>query len=269
MAIPDWTRCAAGELTPSGSPAVFRSSAHAWFALRLVYLADVADIDPPKVAETEQLYAQRWQRFVQHGHDMVALAAAIGVGDLDRATAVWATVEQREVDHAFSTTICEREPYPKRMLQMVAHRHFGFGNVAAVAHELRDPLRKADNQTVWEAAGGVCQSCRTVTISQRQYKALRITMPAHPDLFDLALVYTQTNRKVAPLWSNRVLIAAKGVADHIVPWSQGGRTTADNLANACAGCNYSRNDSSLDVIGVARYLVDGATGATQETHVSG
>jgi hypothetical protein len=66
------------------------------------------------------------------------------------------------------------------------------------------------------------------------------------------------------------------VADHITPWSQGGvgdarklvssdaartrsfraastggPTTPDNLANACAGCSYSRADTSFDVARVA------------------
>ena len=82
---------------------------------------------------------------------------------------------------------------------------------------------------------------------------LEVAGRANADLFDLEPSYTQTNGKEAPIWSSRVLIAAKGVADHIVPWSHTGRTHPANLANVCAGCNYSRSDTSLDTVRVAAY----------------
>ena len=252
-AIPEWTRCLPGASTPSGLAAVFRSSAHAWFALRLVYLADVAHVDGAVLAETERSYSERWKRFVRHGDDMVALAAAVDAGDLGAAAAVWASVDQVEVDDAFSTSICEREPYPKTNLAMVAHRHFAFHNSKEVFAERRDPKRAPDNQAAWEAAGGTCQSCGTATVSERQYKRIGNTLRSQPDLFDLTPEYRQTNGKMASLWSNRVLIAAKGVADHVIAWSQGGRTEAMNLANVCSACKYSRGDASLDLIGVATY----------------
>ena len=107
----------------------------------------------------------------------------------------------------------------------------------------------------------MCQSCGTVTISQHQHDELRKKLRAHPDRSDLTPTYVQHNGNVTPLWSNRVLIAAKGVADHVNAWSQGGRTAHDNLANVCAGCNYSRSDSSLDSVGIARYS------AAADTHV--
>ena len=251
--IPEWTRCAPGALTPGGLPAVFASSAHAWFALRLVYLADVAGEDAATVRARGALYAKQWARFVRHGDEMVALASAVDVGDLGTAAALWAAVDQREVDNAFTTTICEREPYPRTGLAVIACRSFGLDQQNLVPRELRDPKRAPDNQAAWDAGGGRCQSCGTATISQRQYRRLRTTLRIRPDLFDLTPMYSQASGRGAPLWSNRVLIAAKGVADHVVAWSQGGRTEPANLANVCAGCNYSRGDTSLDVVGVAAY----------------
>ena len=57
----------------------------------------------------------------------------------------------------------------------------------------------------------------------------------------------------APLWSRRILIAAKGVADHIVPWSHGGPSHIDNLVNVCAACNYSRGTVLHDTVRAAAY----------------
>jgi hypothetical protein len=243
-------------VTPGGLPAVFASSAHAWFALRIVYLADVAHVGSAAIEAKERLYAQRWARFVRHGDDMVRLASAVDAGDLATAAELWAAVSQFEVDDAFSTVICEREPYPSEMLAVVACRHFALHNSNVVPRELRDPKRAPDNQAAWDTAGGRCQSCGTATVSERQYKRLRSTLRSHPELFDLTPQYRQVSGTMAPLWSNRVLIAAKGVADHVVAWSEGGRTEPTNLANVCAGCNYSRGDSSLDVVGVAAYRIE-------------
>lgn len=254
-AIPEWTRCAPGALTPSGLPATFRSSVHAWIALRLVYLADVDHAGPAKVAATERLYAARLTRFGRHCEEMVALAAAVDAGDIATSAALWAAVHQVEVDTAFSTVICERERHPgkKKSLASAAYEHFGLHDPVSVASELRDPRRVPGSQAAWVASGGMCQSCGTVTVADLQHKRLAKTFRANPDLFDLTPTYVQTNGVPAPLWLNRVLIAAKGVGDHVVAWSRGGRTDTANVANVCAGCNYSRNDSSLDRTGVAAY----------------
>ena len=63
-AIPDWTRAGENARTPAGLPAVFRSSSHAWMALRLVYLADVAHIPPHEVALKTQYYRWAWERYI-------------------------------------------------------------------------------------------------------------------------------------------------------------------------------------------------------------
>lgn len=249
-----WTRARDGTMTPSGQPAIFRSSPHAWIALRLVYLADVAGTSADVVAQTEERYRRSWDTFVRHGAVMQSLTALIDT-NLDAAVALWNAVDQHAVDAAFSTVICEREPFPRTNLATVALSHFGLDALRPEHVEVLDrKLTSTDNEFAWALSpGGACRSCATPTISQRQHDRIKRTLRSHPDVFDLAPSYRQTNGRDAPLWSNRILIAAKGVADHVVPWSHGGRTSPDNLANVCAACNYSRSNTSLDVIRIAAY----------------
>ena len=46
------------------------------------------------------------------------------------------------------------------------------------------------------------------------------------------------------------LLGLVAVADHVVPWSRGGRSEAANLVTACGACNYGRNNWTLDEVGV-------------------
>lgn len=253
-AIPDWTRAAPGALTPSGERAVFRSSPHAWVALRLVYLAEVARVPEDKLAATERRYRTAWHRYVRHGAVMSTVASLIEQ-NIEAAAAVWNAIDQMAVNVAYTTMGGEKEPFPKINLSTVAGNHFGLVTVRPDTAVERDrKLRPSDHQAAWEAApGGVCQSSGTPTVSQRHYDQLKRVLPAHPDLFDLSPTYRQTTGRNAPLWRERVALPAKGVADHVIPWAHGGRTAPHNLVNVCAACNYSRNDTSLDVIRVAAY----------------
>ena len=38
------------------------------------------------------------------------------------------------------------------------------------------------------------------------------------------------------------------VADHVVPWNLGGRTSLDNLVSSCATCNYGKDGYTLEEI---------------------
>lgn len=256
--VPGWTRAPEGSLTSDGQPATFRSSTHAWFAIRLVYLAEVAGLDEEVVLATRGKYERAWNRYVRHGHDMQRLVA-LASGPLEIAADLWNGLKQAEIDEAFSTAICEREPHPadghgRRInLASVAERCYGLRQDHPPLGRPRDrKLRKSDSQAAWEAAeGGRCLACDTPTISQLQYDALRKVLRSGSHLFDLTPTYRQRNGVEAPLWSQRVLIAAKGVADHVIPWSHGGRTSAENLANVCAACNYSRGDGLLHAFRVA------------------
>lgn len=259
--IPEWTAAPAGASTPGGRPALFRSSAHAWFGLRLVFLRDVAGLGPDDWAKKSVSYRRAWKRYVHHGWNMQQLVAMLDA-DIDVAARFWNTIEQEDVDTAFSAALCERERLdraagfgPKVLLATHVARHYRLGGAATAERHARNrPLSAADNESAWRAAaGGLCRSCGTPTISQRQYKRLRTTIRDHADLFDTAPTYTQTNGVQASLWSGRVLIAAKGVADHVVPRSLGGKTGAANLMNVCAACNYSRSNVPLDALGVMSY----------------
>jgi len=223
-------------------------------ALRVAYLAEVAGTSAAEVKETENRYHRSWQRFARHGAVMQSLAALINT-NLEAASALWNAIDQPAVDAAFSTVICEREPFPRVNLATLAQRHFGLDPVRPDRTDPLDrKLNSVDNEAAWALSlGGACRSCATPTISQRQHDRIKRTLRANPDVFDLTPSYRQTNSRDAPLWSNRILIASKGVADHVVPWSHGGRTSPDNLANVCAACNYSRSNTSLDDVLIAAY----------------
>jgi 5-methylcytosine-specific restriction endonuclease McrA len=47
-----------------------------------------------------------------------------------------------------------------------------------------------------------------------------------------------------------VVLAFRANADHVVPWTLGGRTDLDNLVSACWGCNFGKSNYTLDQIGV-------------------
>ena len=251
--IPDWTRASDGTTTPGGLQAVFRSSMHAWIALRLVYLGAVAERPPHEVAERATRYQHAYQLYEQHGRNMQAVV--VNLDDLPTAAALWNSIDQVAVNDAYTTLICEREPFPKNNLATVALAHFGLGPPASAEADGRDRKSNAkDNEAAWQdSPGGLCRSCGTPTISQNQHDRLRTLLAAHQDLFDTSPTYRQKSGAEAPLWSERILNAAKGVADHIVAWSALGRTTNDNLANVCPGCNYSRNNSDLDTVRVAAF----------------
>jgi hypothetical protein len=40
------------------------------------------------------------------------------------------------------------------------------------------------------------------------------------------------------------------VADHVIPWNQGGRTDLSNLVSSCATCNYGKDGNTIEQIGI-------------------
>lgn len=223
-------------------------------ALRLVYLADIVRAPVDVVTGTEERYHRSWNTYVRHGAAMQSLAALITT-NFNASVTLWNAIDQPEVDAAFSTVICEREPFPRTNLATLAMRQFELDPARPEEPAVLDrKLTSADNEAAWVLSpGGACRSCATPTISQRQHDQIKRTLRTNQQVFDLLPSYHQTNGREAPLWSSRVLIAAKGVADHVLPWAHGGRTCPDNLANVCAACNYSRSSTSLDVVRVATY----------------
>jgi hypothetical protein len=208
-AIPDWTRAGENVRTPSGLPAVFQSSSHAWIGLRLVYLGEVKRESSDSVALKAQYYRWAWERYVRHGSDMQRLVAAIDT-DPGAAAAIWNSINQVELDEAYSAVICERESVGSANLATVALRHFQLNSDAPTGRIAKDrALSDGDNQKVWQISmAGACRSCGTPTISQRSYDHLRKLLAANSDRFNLEPSYKQTNGKTAPLWSNRVPMSA-------------------------------------------------------------
>lgn len=273
--IPEWTRADVGALTHSGKPAKYRSSPHAWFALRLMYLEEVKKVSPDTLAATEDLYRRSWDRFVRLGAEIQQMVADID--SLTDAATIWNRIDQYDTDDACSRAIGEREGVdqydiddprdtflvkskrsPKTNLATMARNHYRLAPLAIPGTKPDRKLTDRDNEAAWQLSpGGTCRGCGTLTISQRQYARLRDLLPANPNLFNLAPTYERTKkdrtRETVPLWSNRILIASKGVADHITARSHGGLTSPENLANVCYACNYSRGNSSLDDVGVAAY----------------
>ena len=40
------------------------------------------------------------------------------------------------------------------------------------------------------------------------------------------------------------------VADHVIPWSKGGRTNLENLVSSCATCNYGKAGYTIEQLGI-------------------
>lgn len=246
-------RALPGQLTPDGRPALFRSSPHALMAMRMLYLEQVEQAGDISLEERSLRYRHGWARFVQNCHDMRAVVEMLEMGDTAGAAARWNALDQVEANRAFRIVLGEREFAGARTLATAAWRHFGLTR-SPVARDQRDrALRPADHDGAWSRSpGGVCRGCGTPTISHAQRKTLHSALKDAQFGFDTTKTYVQHHGKIGTLWE-QLTIAARGVAEHVVPWSQGGPTSVANLTNACAGCNYARSDISLDEAGIAAY----------------
>ena len=254
-AIPEWTRASQGAVTFAGTPAVFRSNVHAFVGLRLVHLTEVEQMADDWVNAKMQNYKRRFDQYSSFLNTMVRVVAE---KDVETTAAMWNEIDQVEANEAFTCVLCEREPYPKERgmnLATRAQNYYGLNSSALDTVQIRDRrVVGRDHQLAWEASpSGRCRSCGNPTISQVDHDRLRRMIKTNQDLFNVKPEYQNTLDVMKPLWASRILIGAKGVADHIVPWSKGGTTTPENLANVCAGCNYSRNDASLNLLRVAAY----------------
>jgi hypothetical protein len=52
------------------------------------------------------------------------------------------------------------------------------------------------------------------------------------------------------LTTHGIIHLAWPVADHVVPWNQGGRTDLSNLVSSCATCNYGKDGNTIEQIGI-------------------
>ncbi|MGH9270385.1 MAG: HNH endonuclease [Ilumatobacteraceae bacterium] len=208
---------------------------------------------PEELAVAEARYRVGWERHVAHGVTMQAVVAALNAGD-GAAALRWNAIDQQAVDAAFRSTIGEREKVGGVNVGWLAWKRYGLvadPSYTAPRERRARAARPTDHNAAWLRAGGVCSGCGTLTISDAQRTRLHHAM-RRSALFDLEKTYAQYHGKVAPLW-REVTIAAKGVAEHIVPRSQGGRTDVSNLTNCCSACNYGRSDTSLTAARIAAY----------------
>lgn len=214
-------------------------------------------------------YTEAWDTYVEHGERMQSVVQLLERGDLHASADAWRRVDQKKVDCAYRAVIGEREEYREGMsLLQQARKHFGLlppPPIPGDAPVVRDRrIRPSDSNEAWgRSTAGLCTGCGTTTISHSQRAKLHAAFRRHGDLFGPFPTRDQRNGAKVACWP-QVTIAAKGVAEHINPWSQGGATNAGNLTNACAACNYSRGDTSMDLAGVAAYA-GSHTGSGEKT----
>ena len=254
-AIPSSWLADEGQRTPNGGPATFRSVPHAGMGIRLSYRHVILSESDDRVRQEADRYQSSWDQIVRHCAVIRQIVDLIDI-DLVAAGMLWNAIDQPAVDSALRVVILEREPHEGRNLATHAWREFRIGPAPFhpdVEFELTRRGTGADNNAAWgRAPYGTCNGCGMLTVSDSQRSKLHRTMEKHPDLFDLSPTYEQANGKAAPLW-NIMTIIAKGVAEHVVPRSRGGATDTSNLTNCCSCCNYTRGDTSLDLMGAPAY----------------
>ena len=265
-ALPAAWRAQRGQLTPNGNAAVLRSNAHAAMAIRLLYLDHSGEGSAERLSELRHRYESAWETYQAHGLRMQAIVTLHECGEIGRAAADWNQVDQHVVDDSYRTVIGEREEHHKGV-SLLHHARRYFGVLAPPAGPDEAPrrdrrLRPSDSTAAWlRSPGGLCRGCGTPTISHAQRSRLHASFKK-TGLFDLEPSYAQHHGVRSALWP-QVTIAGKGAAEHVIPWSLGGLTSIGNLTNACAACNYSRGNTSMDAMGVAAYdRLDAQSNAT-------
>lgn len=106
---------------------------------------------------------------------------------------------------------------------------------------LRDPLRspKQLQCAVFERDGYHCRYCGNRLIDQTFMKQF-VT-----DLRSDSFTKGTTN-----LTSHGIIHLTWPVADHVIPWNKGGRTSLDNLVASCAPCNYGKAGYTIEQLGI-------------------
>jgi len=255
--IPDNWRAASDAATPEGHAAQFRSAAHAIMAARVHYLRCNPDLAAEPVDHVIIRYEDAWTVFTDHCQNVVTVVAHVEHGDLVAAANVWNSIDQPKVNKAFTSVLGEAEPLSDRGRVSRNLSHFACKAFLPTSPVVKVPLdRKVtakDGNDAWDRAGGHCLSCRTVTNRTSKHQKLRRLFRSNSDGFNLAPTYVNTKGAEVPLWSERILIAAKGTPDHVVAASRGGLATPDNLVNVCAACQFARGNWTLDDLSIPTY----------------
>ena len=126
-----------------------------------------------------------------------------------------------------------------------AHRfrreHFHPGPITAIPPEQRDrpyPSKSLERE-IYDRDLGRCLYCGVEVILVDDQK--RLWALVGDDLFAMG----RTN-----LTRSGAMIATRATADHVVPRSQGGKTTPDNLVTACWPCQFGKAEFSPSQLGL-------------------
>jgi 5-methylcytosine-specific restriction endonuclease McrA len=112
--------------------------------------------------------------------------------------------------------------------------------------EHRDPVRspsKLQNQ-VFERDNYTCRYCGIQLVSQDFLKK-----------FMKCLDYNQFQKGRTNIEQHAIVHFMWPVADHVIPWNLGGRTSLDNLVTACATCNYGKDGYTLEELQITNPLL--------------
>lgn len=255
--IPDEWRAPNDALTPGGRLAQFRSAAHAVMAVRIHYLNTHPRIDAEPVRNVTERYENAWEHFIAHCHNVVTVAEHVDSDNIAAAADAWNHIDQPGIDDAFAIVMGQREPHiapnGRRVNLSTLACEVYLPSSAAEKKPLDRRLNDKDRNEAWDRAKGRCVSCGVPTTRTSQHQRLFRVFRAHSDLFDLTPTYINTNGDERPLWSERILIAAKGSPDHVIAASRGGLTSPENLANTCSACQFARGNWTLDDLSVPAY----------------
>lgn len=107
--------------------------------------------------------------------------------------------------------------------------------------DLRDAVRSPAKlqKQVFERDSYHCRYCGGKLISQEFLKTFikRLNSP----LFSRGETNLNTHGIIHLTWP---------VADHVIPWNKGGRTSLDNLVSSCAPCNYGKDGYTIEQLGL-------------------
>lgn len=110
-----------------------------------------------------------------------------------------------------------------------------------ISEDQRDPIRspKKIQDEVFKRDGYKCRYCGGKLISQDFFRLFIIKL--NSPLFQGGDTNLTTHGIIHISWP---------VADHVVPWNQGGRTDLNNLVSACATCNYGKDGNTIEQLGI-------------------
>jgi len=110
-----------------------------------------------------------------------------------------------------------------------------------IPKEQRDTIRspKKIQDEVFKRDGYRCRYCGNKIISQ-----------AFLRLFIKKLNSPIFYRGETNLTKHGIIHISWPIADHVIPWNQGGLTVINNLVTACATCNYGKDGYTFEQLGI-------------------